>query len=374
MRNRIHQPTTGVAKTRRSRNSTATRPPARSLGLLLATMLVTLASCSEGSLEPRDDPQAEQSSTPSTSTTEPESATSSTNRDSVTSTTELARAVSEWPGRGPSRYAVVDDNGVIVVEGEDRYALSDLPDSPTAGGFVGEALVFSVGCCDGIWIWDYQSSDIAERAVGGNGTRTILHGVASHRSESGFFYTTPSDQPDDVPDVMFYDDAQEQADRFLDTSEQLDQTPEEEKSASVGSIVVTPQRVGVLFAFGDNTWVEWYTHSGQPTESPFPGIEQDGTALELALAPQGDVLAVGREERLHQGISTVEVTGLDGDHRSYSVPDVQSLRQLQFDGNYLTASTHRNDQADSPSAQLILDLENNHFSYSTDPRVIALGE
>ncbi|MFP3883346.1 MAG: hypothetical protein ACLFWH_13645 [Actinomycetota bacterium] len=266
----------------------------------------------------------------------------------------------------------MEDSRVVVMDGEDRYEISGFSEPPVAGGFVDEKLVFSVGCCDGIWVWDYQTSVTAELVVEGNSDRTILHGVAPIWDEPGFFYTTPSDQPGDIPDIMFYNVIDEQPHQFLDTSERASASSEEEQSASVGSIVATQDRIGILFAFGDSTWVEWYTETTEPAESPFPAVEEGDTVLELALAPAGDTLAVGREEQLHQGVSTIEVMEAGRDDNSYSVPDVQALRQLQFDGRYVTASTHRNDQASGPSARLILDTENALFSYSTDPRIIAL--
>lgn len=362
-------------RTKRARGRGFARGHAKRFFVLVSLAFV-LISCSEAA-EPSLSQGSGESTTVTPENEPPASSITSTTVESATSTTDAARPESNWPGEPPSRYAVFEDGRLSVVEGADRYEISDLSEPPTAGGFVGDSLVFSVGCCDGIWVWDYDESDTADPVVSeGDHEHITLNGVASDWEQPGFFYTTGSGQPADVPDLMFYHLADKTTHRFLDMGERLAGLSEEEQNASVGTAVATEDLVGLVFAFGDGTWVEWYTDTAEPAESPFAGISQDGTVLELALAPAGDSLVVGREEQLHQGITTVDVVDPDG-ARSYSVPDVQSLRHLQFDGRYVTASTHRNDLADSPdspSARLILDVERGHFDYATRPPILALGE
>lgn len=339
---------------------------------LLALMALVLLSCSDAASEPTFSEEPDRSATATTSTTALTASSTTTSVAPASSTTHPPESM--WPADPPGRHALFEGETLTVVDGPEKHENPDIADTPTAAGFVGDTLVFSIGCCDGIWAWDYADSDVADPLVDGGDDPVILQGVAPNWDQPGFFYTKGDNHRGE--DLMFYDLGSGESRRFLETSDRHADLTEEELNATLGSAVATEEEVGLLVAFGDSTWVEWYTETGQPMDPPFEGIDQGETVLELAIAPGDELLAIGREQQLHQGITTVEVIATTGDVRSYSVPDEHSLRHLNFDGRYVTASVHSTDPSDGSegsSQRVILDIEENHFSYSPGPPILAVS-
>lgn len=357
--------------------------------VFLLAAAVAMAACSYDdpgpTLEPPEEPSATVTTAgppePTTTTTgPPEPATTTTTEppEPTTTSTGPPEGGLEWPANPPSQYAVVDGGQLVVIQDGERREADSLPDEPAAGGFVDDVIYFSLGCCGGIWQWEYSHDGEVVPVVGEQSDeQTTLHGVVDSGQQAGFFFSEGGDRAGDTADLMFYDLATGDTQEFFSAAERRPNLSEEEQTAAVGKVVATDELVGVLFAFGDSTWIEWYTHTGESAESPFGDIGETETVLDLALTPEGSMLAVGIEEELNQGIATVHVVGTDGSGDVYSLPEGQSLRDLRFDGRYVTASLHETDEATpgqtTPAGTVILDIERSDFSYFDGPHILALA-
>lgn len=312
-------------------------------------LVLAVAACTAGS-EPEPTPTAVSPDTsttsPTTGTPELSTSTTSASPDTTTTlTTQPPEGDSGWPDDPPDRYAVAGEEQIAVVESEERSSVEGLEGSPVAAGFVEDRLFFSVGCCDGIWVWDFTQAGEEEpvQVVSGESAERVveLHGVTDSGTRRGFFYTERSDEPDGGPQqMMFYDTATGESEVFLELVTRRPDLSGEEETAPVGAVSAGLDRIVMLFSVGDHTWLEWYDHQGQPDEGPSqPG---DGDTI-LDVSMSGDSFVIGTERSLHAGITDISVVDHDGETiDTFSIPEDQSLRDLDYDGRWVSGSLHEN--------------------------------
>jgi hypothetical protein len=275
-------------------------------------------------------------------------ATSSTSTTAAPTTTVPESFT--WPAEGgPDRYAVVHEELVQFPALEGTRVL-DIPDV-RAGIVLGDELLFAVNGVSGTWIWPPQlGSDMdapggeepVSLLIGQTGTETgtWFHDAAVIDGRQLVLYREIESETDPIQERMMLNGIRDgETVELFDKFERRDGLFLEEMEATIGDAALASDRIAVLFAFGDSTWIEWYDLRGNPVDHP-PSLEAlEGTVLEIAIAD--DKLAVGVETELHRLITHLWIVDLaTGELIGPMIQDVagQSLRNLAFDGRWLTAT------------------------------------
>lgn len=289
-----------------------------------------------------------------TSTTDPASTVPTSVATSSTSSTAAPTAtVPEsfiWPAEGgPDRYAVMYEE-LVQFAGLEGTRVLDIPNI-RAGVVLGDQLLFAVSGLSGTWIWPPQPGSDKEVPGGeepvslligetGTETETWFHDAAVIDGRQLVLYREIESETDPIQErMMLYSGQDGQAVELFDKLERQDGLFQEELEAPIGDAALASDRTAVLFAFGDSTWIEWYDLRGNPVNRP-PSLEAlEGTVLEIAITD--DKLVLGVEPDLHRLITQLWILDLaSGELSGPMIQDVagQSLRNLAFDGRWLTAT------------------------------------
>lgn len=310
--------------------------------------LLLLTACVSTTGDTTNPPEVETSTTDPASTVPTSVATSSTSTTAAPTTTVPESFT--WPAEGgPDRYAIMYEE-LVQFAGLEGTRVLDIP-NVRAGVVFGDELLFAVNGVSGTWIWPPQlGSDMnvlggaepVRLLIGQTGTETgtWFHDAAVIDGRQLVLYRAIESETDPIQErMMLYGIQDGQAVELFDKFERRDGLFQEELGAPIGDAALASDRIAVLFAFGDSTWIEWYDLRGNPVDRP-PSLEAlEGTVLEIAIAD--DKVAVGVETDLHRLITHLWILDLaTGELSGPMIRDVagQSLRNLAFDGRWLTAT------------------------------------
>lgn len=250
---------------------------------------------------------------------------------------------------GPDRYAVIQREQVQIVSPGDVTVL-DIPDVRT-GVAIGDEFLLALNTSSGIWIWPPRPG-IEMDAPGGQDQVGLLIGQTATETSPWFYdaaviegspsilYLEVESETDPIQTrMMLYDLDHGETTRLFDKFTRRDGLSGEESDATIGDAALGSDRLAVLFAFGDSTWIEWYDLNGSPIDGPSSLETIEGSVLELAIAD--DTMVLGVEPDLHRLITHLWVADLQTGQLSGPIvheTDRQSLRSLAFDGRWLTAT------------------------------------
>lgn len=287
-----------------------------------------------------------------------------------------------WPGSdGPDRYAVLADEQIQLV-GFGNDGTLDIPSART-GVILGDDLIFGPNDPSGVWIWPPRPDD-ETAAPGGQDEASILIGEPDTGTSVWFhdakvvgsnplvlYREEESEATPIVERMMLYDLSDGQQTLLFDKATRRDDVGEDELVGSViGDAALHSDGFAALFGFGDSTFIEWYDLGGNPEPSP-PGVDSvEGTVLELAIAD--DKLVLGVETEFPLGITQLWMVDLETDEVTGPINhevEGQSLRDLAFDGRWLTATIYGS--SEEKVGSYFADFTNATAETSDDPVVIA---
>lgn len=250
-----------------------------------------------------------------------------------------------------------------------------------AGVLVSNDFLFALDDASGTWIWPSRPGIETEAPGGqepvglligqtGTETSTWFHDAAVIDGRPMILYREIESETDPIRErMMLYDLESGQSAQLFDKSTRRDGLSQEQEDAPISNAALSSDRIAVLFAFGDSTWIEWYDLSGEPID----GLERletiHGTVLEFVIAD--DKLVVGVETELHQLITHLWVADLQTNELTGPMAldsDGQSLNRLAFDGRWLTATIIEPDG--TPVGAYLADVINQEVEITTIPLVI----